>query len=93
MVLLTDGGGVVRAATMPVVVGSGPVAEVLGRIAGAAVLRPVRINGHSALIVELDGAADTVVAIRIGEGLITGLYAVRNPVQLARLDRETSLRR
>lgn len=92
VVLLTDGGGVVRAATMPVV-GSGPVAEVLGRIAGAAVLRPARINGHPALIVELDGKADTVVAMRIDEGLIAGLYAVRNPVKLARLDRETSLRR
>lgn len=92
VVLLTDGGGVVRAATAPVV-GSGPVAEVLGRIVGAAVLRPARINGHPALIIELDGAADTVVAMRIDEGLITGLYAVRNPVKLARLERETPLRR
>ncbi|MFI6308915.1 RNA polymerase sigma-70 factor [Nocardia fusca] len=92
VVLLTDGGGVVRAAATPVV-GSGPVAEVLGRIAGVAVLRPARINGHPALIIELDGKADTVVAMRIDEGLITGLYAVRNPAKLARLDRETSLRR
>ncbi|MGW6333931.1 RNA polymerase sigma-70 factor [Nocardia rhamnosiphila] len=92
VVLLTDGGGVVRAATAPMV-GSGPVAEVLGRIAGAAVLRAARINGYPALIIELDGKADTVVAIRIDDGLITGLYAVRNPDKLARLDRETSLRR
>ncbi|MET8794898.1 RNA polymerase sigma-70 factor [Nocardia sp. NPDC004568] len=92
VVLLTDGGGVVRAATTPVL-GAGTVIEVLGRIAGAAVLRPARVNGHPALIVELDGRIDTVVALRIDEGLITGLYAVRNPDKLARLGEETPLRR
>jgi hypothetical protein len=27
------------------------------------------------------------------DGLITGLYAVRNPVKLSHMDRETALRR
>ncbi|NUP28716.1 MAG: RNA polymerase sigma-70 factor [Nocardia sp.] len=92
VVLLTDGGGVVRAALAPVV-GAGPVAEVLGRIAGAAVLRATQINGHPALLVEIAGKVDTIVAMRIDEGLISGLYAVRNPVKLARIGQETELRR
>ncbi|GGK99198.1 hypothetical protein GCM10011588_12320 [Nocardia jinanensis] len=36
---------------------------------------------------------DTIVAVRIDDGLITGLYAVRNPVELARIEQETALRR
>ncbi|MGW1737500.1 RNA polymerase sigma-70 factor [Nocardia sp. NPDC001965] len=92
VVLLTDGGGVVAAALAPVV-GAGPVAEVLGRIAGAAVLRATQVNGHPALLVEIAGKVDTIVAMRIDEGLISGLYAVRNPVKLARIGKETELRR
>jgi RNA polymerase sigma-70 factor (ECF subfamily) len=33
------------------------------------------------------------VAVRIDEGLITGLYIVRNPQKLLRVQRETTLRR
>jgi RNA polymerase sigma-70 factor (ECF subfamily) len=41
----------------------------------------------------LDGEIDTVVAVRIDDGLITGLYAVRNPEKLSHIERETVLRR
>lgn len=92
VVLVTDGGGVVRAALSPVV-GAGAVAEVLGRIADAAVLRAEQINGHPALLIEIAGNVDTMVAMRIDEGLISGLYAVRNPVKLSRIAQETALRR
>ncbi|MEV4429553.1 RNA polymerase sigma-70 factor [Streptomyces sp. R-07] len=92
VVLLTDGGGVVQAALTPVV-GADQVAGLLGRIAPTTALEPARINGDPALIVRLDGAIDTVLAMRIEDGLITGLYAVRNPEKLSHLDRETSLRR
>ncbi|MGW5381838.1 RNA polymerase sigma-70 factor [Nocardia sp. NPDC003963] len=92
VVLLTDGGGVVRAALAPVL-GADPVAAVLGRLAGAAVLRPAQINGHPALLVEIDGRVDSMVAVRIDDGLISGLYAVRNPVKLARIESVTALRR
>ena len=34
-----------------------------------------------------------VMAVRIDDGLITGLYAVRNPEKLSRIERETALRR
>ncbi|MFF9817543.1 hypothetical protein [Streptomyces sp. NPDC014006] len=36
-----------------------------------------------------DGRVDTVVGVRVGDGLIAGLYAVRNPAKLSRVDRET----
>ncbi|WP_406095365.1 RNA polymerase sigma-70 factor [Streptomyces sp. NBC_01013] len=92
VVLLTDGGGVVRAALEPVV-GAGPVAAVLHRIAATTTLQPARINGDPALIVRLDGEVDTVVAMRVDGGLVTGLYAVRNPQKLSRVGRETVVSR
>ncbi|MEU5863407.1 MULTISPECIES: RNA polymerase sigma-70 factor [unclassified Nonomuraea] len=92
VVLLTDGGGVVRAALAPVE-GALTVAEVLSRIAGAARLRPAQVNGHPALIVEIDGEVDSVLAIRLDDGLISGLYAVRNPGKLSRVEHETVVTR
>ena len=65
----------------------------LGRIAGTASLRPAQVNGYPALILRLNGEIDTVVAVRVDDGLITGLYAVRNPEKLSHMHRETTLRR
>jgi RNA polymerase sigma-70 factor (TIGR02957 family) len=96
VVLLGDGGGVKQAVLRPIV-GAGKVARLLtgglGRITAAASLRPAQVNGYPALILRLNGAIDTVVAVRIDEGLITGLYAVRNPEKLSHMERETALRR
>jgi RNA polymerase sigma-70 factor (TIGR02957 family) len=92
VVLLTDGGGVVRAALTPVV-GAGAVAAVLGRIAATASLRQTPVNGHPGLVMRLDGAIDAVTAVHVDGGRITGLYVVRNPEKLSRMERETTLRR
>ncbi len=96
VVALSDGGGVVQAVLRPVV-GAGRVARLLatglGRIAAAASLQPAQVNGYPALILRLNGEIDTVIAVRIDDGLITGLYAVRNPEKLSRLEQETTLRR
>ncbi|KAB8187950.1 RNA polymerase sigma-70 factor [Microbispora catharanthi] len=92
VVLLTDGGGLKQAASAPVV-GAGKVAHVLSRITPAASLQPAHVNGHPALIVRLDGDIDTVITVRIDDGLITGLYAVRNPEKLSRMERETTMSR
>ncbi|MDP9869316.1 MULTISPECIES: RNA polymerase sigma-70 factor [Streptosporangium] len=92
IVLLTDGGGLKQAALAPVV-GAGQVAHVLGRIAPTASLQPVQVNGHPALIVRLDGDIDTVITVRIDDGLITGLYALRNPEKLSYMERETTVSR
>lgn len=95
VILLGDGGGVVQAVLDPVV-GAGPVAELvagLGRFGAAASLQPAQVNGCPALILRLNGEIDTVMAVRIDDGLITGLYAVRNPEKLSRVQRPTPLRR
>jgi RNA polymerase sigma-70 factor (ECF subfamily) len=92
VVVLGDGGGVVPAARAPIV-GAHTVAHVLARIAPAVALQPAQVNGHPALIIRLNGAIDTVLAVRIDDGRITGLYAVRNPEKLSHMERETALRR
>ena len=96
VVFLGDGGGIVQAALAPIV-GAGRVARLLTaglrRIAGAASLQPAQVNGYPALILRLDGEIDTVIAVRIDDGLISGLYAVRNPEKLSRMEQETTLRR
>ena len=96
VVALSDGGGVKQAMPRPIV-GAGKVARVLaaglGRIAAAASLQQVQVNGYPALILRLNGEIDTVIAVRIDAGLITGLYAVRNPQKLSHMEQETTLRR
>jgi RNA polymerase sigma-70 factor (TIGR02957 family) len=95
VVFLGDGGGVVKAALTPVV-GADRVARLaarLGRIAAAVSLEPVQVNGYPALILRLNGEIDGVMAVRIDDGLVTGLYYVRNPEKLSRVERETAVSR
>jgi RNA polymerase sigma-70 factor (TIGR02957 family) len=96
VVFLGDGGGVKQAAPRPIV-GADKVARLLAaglaRIADIGSLRPAQVNGYPALILRTGGEIDTVVAVRIDNGLITGLYAVRNPEKLSHMQRETALRR
>jgi RNA polymerase sigma-70 factor (TIGR02957 family) len=96
VVLLGDGGGVVQAVLRPVV-GADKVARALtagmGRLPATASLQPAQVNGYPALILRRGGELDTVVAVRIDDGLITGLYAVRNPEKLSHMERETTLHR
>nr|WP_222836736.1 RNA polymerase sigma-70 factor [Beutenbergia cavernae] len=93
VVFLADGGGVVRAALEPVV-GSDDVGRFLGGVAERmGSLRIVEVNGHPALLFERDGAVETVMAVRVERGLISGLYAVRNPAKLSHLGQETTLSR
>ncbi|WP_445279041.1 RNA polymerase sigma-70 factor [Streptomyces sp. DSM 118148] len=92
VVLLTDGGGVVRAALEPVV-GAAPVIRLLTRISTTLSLRPAQINGHPALLAHRGHDLDTVIALRLDAGRITGLYAVRNPEKLSRVGRETAMSR
>ncbi|NUS64276.1 MAG: RNA polymerase sigma-70 factor [Saccharothrix sp.] len=95
VVFLGDGGGVVQAVLRPVV-GADKVARVLAASLGTIAkgsLRPVQVNGHPALILRFDGEIDTVVAMRVDNGLVTGLYAVRNPEKLSHIRHETALGR
>ena len=96
VVFLSDGGGVVQAALSPVV-GAALVANLLtvglGRIAGSASVQSAQVNGHAALIVRIGGQIEGALTVRTEDGLITGLYFVRNPEKLLRLEQETALRR
>ncbi|MEH0938333.1 RNA polymerase sigma-70 factor [Micromonospora psammae] len=96
VVLLGDGGGVKQAVPRPIL-GADKVARLLaggwGKVAGSTSWRPAQVNGHPALILHLDGEMDTVLALRVDDGLITGIYGVRNPEKLSHMARETVLSR
>lgn len=96
VVLLGDGGGVKQAVPRPIV-GAERVSRVLSaglpRVEGLVTAEPAQINGWPALIVRIDGEIDNVVAVRIDDGLVTGLYIVRNPDKLSRVGRENAVSR
>ncbi len=93
VVFLGDGGGIVPAVLTPVT-GGEDVARLLAAGLGnltAGPLDTAQVNGYPALILRRGGRADTVLAVRIDDGLVTGIYAVRNPAKLARLDEARTL--
>ena len=95
VVVVGDGGGVKQAVLRPVA-GADKVTRLL--TAGlarlpAVTLEPVEVNGDPALVLRVDGEIDTVVTVRIDDGLVTGLYAVRNPEKLSRMRQAGTLRR
>ncbi len=96
VVFLGDGGGVRQAVLRPVV-GADKVGRLLaaglGKLAAVGSLRPTQVNGYPALVLQVDGELDTVLALRVDDGLITGLYAVRNPAKLSHMRRVTTLHR
>lgn len=94
VILIGDGGGVKQAAPQPII-GAGKVIRMiaggLGKNEGTFTAAPTMVNGSPALVVRLDGEIDGVIAIRVEHALITGLYYVRNPEKLSRIESETSL--
>jgi hypothetical protein len=54
---------------------------------------PVWVNGHLGLGLKIDGVLDTIATIRIDGDRVTGLYFVRNPLKLERVDEEVALSR
>ena len=96
VVLIADGGGVVQAALRPVV-GAERVVRLmlggLGKLAGTLTAAPTMVNGNPALVLRLDGALDGVIAIRVEDARSAGLYYVRNPAKLSRVETETPLTR
>ncbi len=96
VVLLGDGGGLVQAIPRPIS-GAGRVARVLKaglpRLRSIATMETAQINGRPALIFRIDGQIDDVLTVRVDDGLITGLYVVRNPEKLSRVDQENTVTR
>ncbi|MFF2960463.1 RNA polymerase sigma-70 factor [Streptomyces sp. NPDC057963] len=94
VVLMSDGGGVKQAARRPVV-GADKVARFIiggsGKAEGALTSGPTVVNGNPALVLRLDGEIDGVMAIRVEDARIVGLYYVRNPEKLTRVESETPL--
>ena len=94
VVLVGDGGGVKQAALRPITGADKVVRMVLGGIAkaGATVTtEPTAVNGSPALVLRLDGEIDGVIAVRVERARITGLYYVRNPEKLTRMEAGTAL--
>ncbi|WP_158853544.1 RNA polymerase sigma-70 factor [Saccharothrix deserti] len=96
VVALSDGGGVMRAMPQPIV-GAGKVARLLAsgwyKRGVERSFEPVQVNGGPGLLVRLDGEIDGVLAVRVENGYVTGLYHVRNPEKLSRVERETAVSR
>jgi RNA polymerase sigma-70 factor (TIGR02957 family) len=96
VVLMGDGGGVKQAVLRPIM-GADKVVRLLGagldQVGDRMSVEPVQVNGCPALIVRLDGEIDGVMAMRVEDGLVVGLYYVRNPEKLSRVERETAVSR
>ncbi|SDM75586.1 RNA polymerase sigma-70 factor, ECF subfamily [Nonomuraea jiangxiensis] len=94
VVLISDGGGIKQAAPRPIT-GADKVARFivggLGKAEVALTGESTVVNGNPALLVRVDGEIDGVIAIRVEDARITGLYYVRNPDKLTRIESETPL--
>jgi RNA polymerase sigma-70 factor (TIGR02957 family) len=95
VVLLSDGGGVVKAALHPVR-GADKVARLLAGLLGKVPdleSELTAVNGFTAAIGILDGQRDTLVGVGVADGCVTEIYLVRNPEKLSGLEGGRSLRR
>ena len=94
VVLVADGGGVKQAALRPITGAEKVVRMFVGglrKVEGTLTGEPAVVNGNPALLVRLDGEFDGILAVRVEDARITGLYYVRNPEKLTRVESETPL--
>ncbi|MEW1548808.1 RNA polymerase sigma-70 factor [Streptomyces tsukubensis] len=96
VVALSDGGGLVSSVRQPVA-GADRVGCLLAggfaTFAKGLTLETAWVNGGPALLGRRHGPVDLVLAVRMEEGLVSEVYAVRNPEKLTRLARETAVGR
>jgi RNA polymerase sigma-70 factor (TIGR02957 family) len=101
VVLMSDGGGIKQAALRPII-GAEKVARYylgglakflsgMGSTKAALTIAPSMVNGSPALLVHLNGQVDGVMAVRVEDARITGLYYVCNPEKLTRVESQTPL--
>jgi RNA polymerase sigma-70 factor (TIGR02957 family) len=94
VVLLSDGGGVKQAALRPVA-GADKVGRFMiddiGKTTVELTSVPMTVNGNPALALHVDGSFDGIMTVRVEGGRISGLYFVRNPEKLTRVEAETPL--
>lgn len=88
VVMLGDGGGIKQALPRPVL-GADKVARLLqaglAAVVGDFEAELVQVNGWPALLVRFRGEIDSVMTMRVEEGLVSGIYTVRNPEKLSRI--------
>ena len=96
VVLMTDGGGVKQAALRPILGRDKAVRFLEGAATKGGPIDAVHrtmINGRPGLAFVIDGRVDTLLTILVEDGVVAGLYAVRNPAKLTRLDEAVTLTR
>jgi RNA polymerase sigma-70 factor (ECF subfamily) len=94
VVLLTDGGGIKRAALRPITGAAKVGTYILGGTGKAGVVLtgvPSIVNGNPGLIVRVNDEVDGILTVRVENARIAGLYYVRNPRKLTHIDAETLL--
>jgi RNA polymerase sigma-70 factor (TIGR02957 family) len=85
VVLVTDGGGRKKSALRPIL-GRDKVMRFIAGVADPRAVAELRtVNGSPALAVLIEGVVDTIATFLVEDGLVTGMYAVRNPEKLRRL--------
>jgi RNA polymerase sigma-70 factor (TIGR02957 family) len=95
VVLVTDGGGVRKAALRPIL-GRDKVLRFLDAVTPQDVdveLRVEWVGGQPGLVAVIDGVVDSVITIDVRDGVVGSLYFVRNPDKLTRLGAEVRLAR
>jgi RNA polymerase sigma-70 factor (ECF subfamily) len=93
VVLVSDGGGVRKAALRPIL-GRDKVLRFLQGVAPEGVdAEVVEVNGRPAVRIMVDGRLEGIGSLLVEDGLVTGLYFVSNPAKLARLDDAVALTR
>lgn len=86
VVLVTDGGGYKKAALRPILGRDKALRFLMAVSEGPLAARVVQVNGGVGLMIaDATGVDDTLVTLLIEDGLVTGLYALRNPEKLAAL--------
>ncbi|MEA5454060.1 RNA polymerase sigma-70 factor [Sinomonas sp. JGH33] len=96
VVYMGDGGGLRQAARRTIVGADKLVRMLIGGLAktkATVTTEPTTINGSPALVFRLDGELDGILAVRVEQGKVTGVYYVRNPEKLTRVESETVLAR
>ncbi|MET7480200.1 RNA polymerase sigma-70 factor [Streptomyces sp. NPDC005648] len=94
VVVVSDGGGIKQAALRPITGAEKVVRFLAGGLSktdATITLGPTVVNGNPGFVFRLDGEIDGVLAARVEDARITGLYYVRNPQKLTRIDSETPL--
>ncbi len=96
VVMVSDGGGLVPAARKPIKGADKLVAFLVAgstRLSAELVGTPVWLNGAPGARIDIDGEVAAAVSLTVENGRITRIYAITNPLKLARLGEEVRLSR